>query len=304
MILSSPQKILKQWDAFFKEIAPLSNVLRVSVARCLRVREQDLLILEEYPAEYRSRSIADALHHNGIYKEFRLDGLYRTTAFRAFGYEYQRTYNNGVPLRTLMYEIAIREKYPDLDDGDVRFVVLYSGRGLADATAEKYHGKRIGFFTTARLIDLNRLDMSELISSDLYSFILALARNDAPSDLFLSALTKIDEEAVSLEQADRLKKAVLSAASGQYEALKLLRDMTMDSQIRENLNLLFEASSAQRTKDFLMTEVAKASDVPGGVLETIENWELNQIEVVGSYVFEAMRSNDWSVFNSLSYKQS
>ncbi len=71
----------RQWDAFFKEIAPHSAALREVTAAYLSVNAEDLLPGERYSSEFRSRTVALALHQKGQWKEFRVDGLYSTRAF-------------------------------------------------------------------------------------------------------------------------------------------------------------------------------------------------------------------------------
>ncbi|TIV15832.1 MAG: hypothetical protein E5V95_24805 [Mesorhizobium sp.] len=172
MILRNLDAVIRQWDSFFKEIAPHSAALRAALSEFLEIDQDHLIPQQRLPTEYKSRAIASALHHKGIYKEFRLDGLYRTVGYAAFGFEYQTTYDSGVPLRTLMYEIAVREELSGLAErGGVQFVVLYSGRGLAKDLTLKLHGKRIAFFTSAIFVDLNELNRPSLLSSDLSSFV-------------------------------------------------------------------------------------------------------------------------------------
>lgn len=286
---------LKQWDAFFKEIAPDSRALRVEVARWLKVAEEDLIPVRQHPTEYRSRSVAEALHHNGVYKEFRLDGLYSTRAFPAFGYEYQSTYNNGVPLRTLMYEVAIREVMISLpEEGGVQFVILYSGRGLSKERAKNYHGKRIGFFTSARFIDLNRLDRKALIKSDVSSHVLALAREDADINLFLAAIDRINGEVRSPEERDRLKGAVTAATVGKKEVFELLKELTMDDAgIQKYLNALAGDAAHQETKDIMLMWVSGIRNAPFDLSGLVENWEMVDLRSLGTKISQAISSNDW-----------
>ena len=118
----------------------------------------------------------------------------------------------------------------------------------------------------------------------------------------LAALHRINEESGSMDQSDRLKKAMIAAAAGRYEILKVLKEVTVDPQIRESFDLLFEVDHAQRMKGFFLAQVEKTPDAPSGVAEMIENCDFREIEVIGDQLFDAIRSNDWTKFKPISFR--
>jgi hypothetical protein len=285
--------VARQWDAFFKQMAPGSDALRRAVARCLNVHQDKLRKTGSYDIEFQSRIVARALHLRSSYKEFRVDCIYRTDAFPAFGYEYQRSYDDGIPLRALMYEIAIREKYPHLpENGGVQIVILYSGRSLSQMKAKKLHGKCVARFTSAIFVDLNQLAWPDEEGFDLFSQVLALAREDAGVDLFLSVISEINRQGRTDEIKDRFKKAVIAAAMDRQQILRELRTRTMnDAQIQENLNSLAGVAIAQTKKDAMLLLTV---DPPAGFREMVDNWDLDDVDSLMRQVSEAVHDKNWS----------
>jgi hypothetical protein len=292
--LKNLEPIKRQWDAFFKEVAPYSHALRREVAACLKVPFEDLEFQAKLDNEYRSSIVAHAIQHDLPLKEFRVDGLFKTKSFPAFGYEYQRTFDLGLGLRVLMYEIAIRETLEYLPANGVQFVILYSGRVLSKARAERLHGKMFSAFSTARFLDLNQIDMGSASGTDLHSLVLALAREDAGLELFLAARDRIIEEDLSYEERGRLTKAVLAAALGRPDILDVLRKTTVDAEFEKSLELVAGAAMAQQRKEVLIELIPIFENAPAGLEDVIGNWKLDETENLVSLFKSAAIKGDWN----------
>ncbi|TIV15830.1 MAG: hypothetical protein E5V95_24795 [Mesorhizobium sp.] len=126
------------------------------------------------------------------------------------------------------------------------------------------------------------------------AFVLALARHDADPTLFLSGIDRIDKEAQSWPEIERLKKALVAAAIGKQDVLAALRGLTMDAVIRESLASLGEAERNQQVKDTLLMLAPVIRNAPTDLSELIEDWELSDIDSLAAELAHASQTNDWN----------
>ncbi|MHC1548746.1 hypothetical protein [Phyllobacterium sp. K27] len=294
-----PQNWQRQWDTFFKLLAPHSGVLRRITERAFDLESDTLMEMKPVATDMSSRRIAQALHMKRPFKDLRSDGIFETSASSTIiGYEYQSTENTGMLLRTYMYEEAFRENNLLTTDKRLEFVVLYSGNDMPPSRARTVHGKIVERNVRHLFIDLNQIRAAELENDDLASLILRLSRKDATDFcLFIHAAERISNEVSVAEERDKLLMALVVASFNKPDlGQRAIRELVMDEDTRKNLERMIPVFNDMRKADMARRGVIrglKLSKAPTSVVEHVEKLSDDEIVDLEQYIDEYIADENW-----------
>lgn len=293
-----------QWDSFFKELAPHSATFRRQVAITPDVTEESIYPLAAHESELRSRIVAMALQRRGYWKDYRLDGVWRTNRYPVLGFEYQSSWDSGIPLRLLLYDTALREAHGIQPATDaVRIILIYFGSTLGLTRTKRMHGKLLPPYNTAIFLDLNHLDGNALLSGDLPGAPLGLTRRDASDvSVFLAVHDPIMTEVGKEQTRIRLLVALFCASmnkQGMLEALE--RRVGMNDFVRENLDLYARrrqlsdqaTEMGSQIRDEWTRMLPRINNVPLGVVDLIRSVPDTLIPSLRDLVHRALDDGNW-----------
>lgn len=297
-----------QWDAFFKVLAPKSNVIRSLVEEQFDLPRNALSQWQQMPSDMSSRRVAQALHQNKPWKELRGDGFFRPQApHPVVGYEYQSTENTGMLLRTFMYGEAFDETFGDeLDGRNLEFVVLYSGNDMGKAKVREKHNKIEEKIVRHLFLDLNQISAGELENDNIYSLILRLSRRDAIDfGLFWQAAAEIDSLSDATERV-KLRTALIVAAMNKPATAKFALELNMDEQTKKNLEMILPIFADIRVTDaraeaeqnlrYGIKDLLEIADAPQGAYALLDKAPVEDLHKFRDAVKTAIKKGNWQDF--------
>ncbi len=234
----------RQWDEFFKRLAPHSKVIRSIVEDAFEM-EGKLGFGRMLPTDLESARVAAALHQDDTFKNLKADGIYLTAdGNSAVHVEYQSTYNSGMFIRFVMYREAFIEKRRTHKIEKTPYcVLLYSGSEHS-IWKNEHHGKKLHQYVDFVFIILEAMEPDAFDNDDLEGRIIGLSRPLATDvQKFVAVMKELDglsdarsKGVMEQDRLESLKTALVLAGVNKPEIRPwVLGRMRMDEQLRLGL---------------------------------------------------------------------
>jgi hypothetical protein len=286
----------RKHDAFFKKIFLQSSTMREIIGSELGIDPNALRDMDQFSTEYQSSVVSAALHGRGPWKELKSDGVFKAPNNVALSIEHQSTVNLGMSIRIHMYKEAFLEKFKDVPEDKLKFVVVYSGSapGSPSDTHRKVTRRSVEYL----YVDLNEIPASVLEEEGPYGMVIRLGRPDANeiSQFHLAADLIKSELPPGTEQDDLMTALVVASANKPHLFGEVLEKVKMNSVVKQNLveampRLQVMATALENRKRLKLH--ASRREWPEEILPLIEYIEDEKVAELEFRLFDAEDANDW-----------